>query len=51
MEVSVQRSAQNFLGSLSLRRKLASFENSSGVDSKYPIDPVQPLGHLGSRVS
>ena len=28
-----------------------SFESSSGVDSKYPINPVQLLGHLGYRAA
>ena len=27
--------------------KLTSFESSSGVDSKYAVNHVQPLGHLG----
>ena len=26
-------------------KELVSFESASGVESKYPVNPVQPLGH------
>ena len=34
MDVSVLRSAQSYLGSL-----------STALDSEYPVNPIQPLGH------
>jgi len=30
---------------------LASTESSSGVDSKYPVNLIQSLGHVGRRAS
>ena len=27
------------------------FESASGVESEYPVNPVQPLGHFGCRAA
>ena len=46
------RSAQNFRGSLYKylkENRYHYFESSSGVDSKYIMHPVQPLGHIDCR--
>ena len=29
------------------QRNWLSFESASGVESEYPVNPVQPLGHFG----
>jgi len=43
---------QNFLGIFSITPKeLVSFESASGVESEYPVNPVQPLGHFGCRAA
>jgi len=30
-------------------KELVSFESASGVESEYPVNPIQPLGHFGCR--
>ena len=32
-------------------KELVSFESASGVESEYPVNPVQPLGHFGCRAA
>jgi len=32
-------------------KELVSFESASGVESKYPVNPVQPLGQFGCRAA
>ena len=32
-------------------KELVSFESISGVESEYPVNPVQPLGHFGCRAA
>ena len=32
-------------------KELVSFESASGVESKYPVNPVQPLGRFGCRAA
>ena len=47
MEISILKSALNFSGKLtSIFKMLAPLESSNGVDSKYPVNPVQLLGYL-----
>jgi len=36
---------------VSIPKELVSFENASGVESEYPVNPVQPLGHFGCRAA
>jgi len=43
---------QNFLGTFAIfPKELVSFETASGVESEYPVNPVQPLGHFGCRAA
>ena len=47
-----RKNDQNFLGIFSITPKeLVSFESDSGVESEYPVNPVQPLGHFGCRAA
>ena len=47
-----RKNDQNFLGIFSITLKeLVSFESASGVESEYPVNPVQPLGHFGCRAA
>ena len=32
-------------------KELVSFESASGVESEYPVNPIQPLGHFGCRAA
>ena len=32
-------------------KELVSFESASGVESEYPVNPAQPLGHFGCRAA
>ena len=32
-------------------KELVSFESASGVESEYPVNPVQPQGDFGCRAA
>jgi len=52
MVVSELKNDQNFLGTFcNFPKELVSFESTSGVESEYPVNPVQPLGNFGCRAA
>jgi len=32
-------------------KELVSFKSAGGVESEYPVNPVQPVGHFGCRTA